>query len=47
MNYESRYDWTGERTRRKQALRRIAKIAVGVVFCGILLKLGWGYLPSV
>lgn len=47
MNYESRYDWTGERTRREQVLRRLAKIALGVVFCGILLKLGWGYFRLV
>lgn len=47
MSHESLYDWTGERTRRKQALRRVVTTALGIVVYGILLKLGWGYLPSV
>lgn len=47
MNYEPRYDWTGERTRRKRMRRLIAVVAVGTALSSILLKYGWGYLELV
>jgi hypothetical protein len=34
MIYESRYDWTGEKTRRTRIARRIIGIALVLIFVG-------------
>lgn len=47
MTQQARYDWTGERIRRKQRIRRVIGAVMILMICGILLNFGWGYLPQV
>ena len=36
MNYQSRYDWSGEKTRRARLARRVVGIAVTVITVGAI-----------